>query len=265
MSVRRRLRKRRALAQLREVLRRPCRRASAGSGRGAPGSARSRSKIAPNVWRLAIRKTQNALIIMCRSTASMSRVKLPSARPRSRIALDQLDRRAVLAGEVLAAGEVLGAVDVLDADQADEVGVRLVVVEGQLGEPADRGDGVEVVDVDRLLGGADVRVGALEHGHEQPLLAAEVVVDHPLRGAGALGDLVDARAGEPVLGELLAWRPRGSPAGCGRRRGSSGAVDHPRHRTWAFPARASWADNVLVRTLDGRGAIERRQHGTWSA
>ena len=44
--------------------------------------------------------------------------------------------------------EVLGAVDVLDAHQPDEVRVRLVVVEGQLGQPADRGDRVEVLDVD---------------------------------------------------------------------------------------------------------------------
>ena len=46
------------------------------------------------------------------------------------------------------------------------------------------------------------RVGALQDGDEQLLLAAEVVVDHPLGRAGALGDLVDARAGVAVLGEL---------------------------------------------------------------
>ena len=100
---------------------------------------------------------------------------------------------------------VLGAVDVLDAHQADEVRVALVVVEGQLGEPADRGDRVEVLDVDRLLGLADLRVGALEHGHEQALFGAEVVVEHPLRRAGALRDVVHARPREAVLGEL----PRG--------------------------------------------------------
>ena len=44
--------------------------------------------------------------------------------------------------------DVLGVVDVLDADQADEVRVRLVVVEGQLGQAPDRRDRVEVVDVD---------------------------------------------------------------------------------------------------------------------
>ena len=66
--------------------------------------------------------------------------------------LDQLDRRGVLAREV-APGDVLGAVDVLDAHEPDELRVRLVVVERQLGEPADRGGGLEVVDLDRLLGG----------------------------------------------------------------------------------------------------------------
>ena len=49
---------------------------------------------------------------------------------------------------------------------------------------------------------ADRGVGALEHGHEQLLLAAEVVVDHPLRGARLVGDLVHARAREALVGEL---------------------------------------------------------------
>ena len=41
-------------------------------------------------------------------------------------------------------------------------------------------------------------VGALEHGEEEVLLAAEIVVEHALVGAGALGDAVDARAAQAV-------------------------------------------------------------------
>jgi hypothetical protein len=75
------------------------------------------------------------------------------------------------------------------------------VVEHRLGEAADRRARVEVLDVDLLLVRADPRVGALEHRDVQPLLAAEVVVEHPLRRAGALGDLVHARARVPVRGD----------------------------------------------------------------
>src|SRR5579875_318755 len=107
---------------------------------------------------------------------------------------DQLDRRGVEAGEALGAAQVLGPMDVLDAHEADEVRVRLVVVEGELGEAADCGDRVEVLDVDRLLGIADRGVGTLQDLDVELLLAAEVVVDHPLRGAGGGRDLVAARA-----------------------------------------------------------------------
>jgi len=65
---------------------------------------------------------------------------------------DQLDDRRVQAGEVRRARQVLGPVDVLGADQADEVRVGVVVVEGQLGQSADRRQRVQVLDVDRLLG-----------------------------------------------------------------------------------------------------------------
>jgi hypothetical protein len=40
---------------------------------------------------------------------------------------------------------MLAAMDVLDAHQADEVGTPLVVVEGELGESADRGERIEVL------------------------------------------------------------------------------------------------------------------------
>ena len=60
-----------------------------------------------------------------------------------------------------------------------------------------------MLDVDLLLGLADASVGALQHCSEQLLLAAEVVVDHPLGGARLSGDLVNARASETLVGELL--------------------------------------------------------------
>ena len=63
--------------------------------------------------------------------------------------------------------------------------------------------GRRVGGVELLLGLPDAAVGVLEHRQVEPLLAAEVVVDHPLRGAGPLGDDVDPRAGVALLGEDL--------------------------------------------------------------
>ena len=62
--------------------------------------------------------------------------------------------------------------------------------------------GIEVIYIDLLLGVADGTVGALEHCDVQVLLAAEVVVDHPLGGPHLGGDTVHTGAGEAVLGEL---------------------------------------------------------------
>ena len=96
-----------------------------------------------------------------------------------------------------------GAVNVLDADQADEVGVLLMVVEGQLGEAADRGDRVQVLDVELLLGLPDHAVRALEDGREQLLLAAEVVLEQAEIRAGCLGDVARAGPVEALRAEHL--------------------------------------------------------------
>ncbi len=51
---------------------------------------------------------------------------------------------------------MLRLVDVLDPDQADEVREGVVVVEGDLGQPADRRERVEVVEPDVLFGSPDL-------------------------------------------------------------------------------------------------------------
>jgi hypothetical protein len=116
---------------------------------------------------------------------------------------------------------VLSPVDVLDADEPDEVRVRLVVVEGQLGDPPDGVDRVEAVHVQSRLRGADLLVDALQHGDVELLLAAEVVVDHPLGRADLGGDLVHAGAVVAAVGELtggdvedLGARAHGVPLRC---------------------------------------------------
>src|SRR5262249_55195967 len=71
-----------------------------------------------------------------------------------------------------------------------------------LDEPAGGGDGVETRYIEGLLGLADDGVGTFERRGEQLLLAAEVVVDHPLRRPGTCGDLVDASPRVADAGEL---------------------------------------------------------------
>jgi hypothetical protein len=103
------------------------------------------------------------------------------------------DGGGIQVGEFRGLRDELTMVDVLDADQADEVRMRLVVVKGQLGERADRGDRLKVVDVQlpfRVPGG---RVSTFKDRDVKLLLAGEVVVDHPLRRPGARRYLIDPR------------------------------------------------------------------------
>ncbi len=88
-----------------------------------------------------------------------------------------------------------------------------VVVERQRRQPAHGLLRREVPHVEALLGLPDAEVGALQDRGVQAVLAAEVVVDHPLRRAGPACDLVDAGPGEAVLREHLGGHVEQFPAG----------------------------------------------------
>src|SRR5262249_7589869 len=68
---------------------------------------------------------------------------------------------------------------------------------------------------------ADADIGAFKHGQVETVLVAEIVIDHPLVGARALGDRVDTRAGVALLGEF------GHGGGQNRRAGALG-IARPR-------------------------------------
>src|SRR5713226_7685896 len=70
-------------------------------------------------------------------------------------------------------------------------------------EVTDRGDGD--VEIDRIEPGPEHALGhaALERGKIEPVLVAEIVIDHPLVGAGAARDLVDASAREALFPEFV--------------------------------------------------------------
>ena len=81
--------------------------------------------------------------------------------------------------------------------------MRDVVVPGEADQPADALGRRSVEQRQLLFGVADAGVRVLQHGEEQRVLAAEVVVQHPLVRLGARRNAVDARAAKAVTGELL--------------------------------------------------------------
>src|SRR5262249_57053724 len=95
------------------------------------------------------------------------------------------------------------AVQVLVVDQADQLWMFARIVEVELDQALDRLLGLQVGEVERAFGAAQALIDALERREVETLLAAEVVVDHPLVGAGAARDRVDASSGEALGGEFV--------------------------------------------------------------
>jgi hypothetical protein len=143
---------------------------------------------------------------------------------------------------------------VLDADEADEERVHLVVVEGDLDDAADRFGRVGILDALVAVERADLGVRLFQDRAVQPLLALEVVIDHPLRGARALGDGIDARPAQAVGRELLGRH--GQDVGLGTlgvvgelvtrslRRGFLLSASHPRTLHHSGAARESWGQGT---------------------
>ena len=88
--------------------------------------------------------------------------------PRSAAALqnacDQFDRACVQACQHAGSGDVFRPVDVLDRHQAQELRVPFVVVERELGQLMDGRQRIELVDVEGLLGVAELAVLPLQDG-----------------------------------------------------------------------------------------------------
>src|SRR5207248_490096 len=104
--------------------------------------------------------------------------------------------------------------------------VLVVVVEGGLHQPAQRRVRRQGIQVEIRFNHPDMIVAALENRPVQPLLAAEVVVNHPLDGMRALGNLIDAAAAEALLRELLGGNGENVRAGAvGIARGGGGHAD----------------------------------------
>jgi hypothetical protein len=100
-------------------------------------------------------------------------------------------------------------VDVLDRDEADEVRMGLVVLEGEFDEPADRLGGRQIAEVEVGLDLADVGIGYYFGGKEGLYLAVLEKAYADIRQVEAdldLGNLapgVDPRTAESEGGELF--------------------------------------------------------------
>src|SRR6185437_5768176 len=115
---------------------------------------------------------------------------------------DRVDHRDVELADRLRALHVHAVHDVLVHHETHELGVGVIVIEGRGDQRGERLLGRLVLQIERRLLPADRRVGGLQHREVEPLLAAEVVVDHALAGARAIGDRVDPSAAEATLREL---------------------------------------------------------------
>ena len=100
------------------------------------------------------------------------------------------------------AADELAPVHVLVHHQADEIGVVQLVVEGEAHQGAQRGLGLHVFQAQARLDLANAPVSLFEHRQVQALFATKIVVNHALAGVGQRGDLVDARASQPLVGKL---------------------------------------------------------------
>src|SRR5262245_52943659 len=90
--------------------------------------------------------------------------------------------------------EIFGAMQVLGVQQAQEFRVIEEILPGKLDQSFDRLLRWQVSELQPRLGGTDADVTAFQHREIKRLLITEVVIDHPLVGAGARGDGIDAGA-----------------------------------------------------------------------
>ena len=78
-----------------------------------------------------------------------------------------LDGAGVEQPDQLGLLEIGAVMDVLDHHDADEIRMAAVMVEGELGEPLERLDRRQVVELELLLAGADLPVGLLQHAADR--------------------------------------------------------------------------------------------------
>src|SRR5690606_6496864 len=128
--------------------------------------------------------------------------KNPLAYPALEQATDGLQKRRMQPLDEGGSLEVPALVPVVAVRQRDELGMGDLVLPGEADQAPQRVLGRPLVELEALLRLPHAGIGTLEHGQEERILAAEVVVEHAHVDAGLRGDAADARAAEPRGGEL---------------------------------------------------------------
>ena len=98
--------------------------------------------------------------------------------------------------------DMRAAQDILVHHQPHEFGMLVVIVERSADHIAQRGVRVQVAACIVSIDFAHRRISALQHRAVQAFLAAEIIIDHALGRIGPFGDLVDARAAQPLVGKF---------------------------------------------------------------
>ncbi len=118
-------------------------------------------------------------------------------------ARDLLQDRSVQRRHVAGGLQVGGAKQVFGVDQPHEGRIVDVIAEREGDQCSNGLRRLRRVEVEAVLGGANVGVDRLQRGKVQLLLAAEIMVEQRLVGVGTLGDAVhprSAKAGGRKLG-----------------------------------------------------------------
>jgi hypothetical protein len=93
-------------------------------------------------------------------------------------------------------------VDIFDTDDAYEIDIAVMVVERELHQTPDGLLRLQLSQVQLTFSPPNVAVEFLQDFDVELFLAAEIVIDHALRGFRALSDGVDPRPGQPLADEF---------------------------------------------------------------
>src|SRR6266545_5456579 len=90
------------------------------------------------------------------------------------------DHAGVKLAQVRIPLQVPARVNVLDTDEADEIGIAFVVIEGGFDQATQRLARAALVYIEAIFEAPDAAIGLGQYRQIELLLAAEVVIDHPL-------------------------------------------------------------------------------------
>ena len=98
---------------------------------------------------------------------------------------------------------MLCAREVLGVEQREKFRIAQKIVPGEVDQPPDRFERIEMLEIQRSFLCADLFIGAFEDGKLELVLLANLVIQHTLVGAGLGRDPVDPRTGKAMGCELL--------------------------------------------------------------